>query len=128
MFQDVLDFHVKLMPELVGSTPATPSHSTAELRYELMREELRETFASMCGGDLPGVADGLADLIYVALGCAVSYGIDLRPVFEAVHAANMAKEGGSRRADNKLLKPPGWKAPDIAGILAKQGPLTGGQS
>lgn len=50
--------------------------------------------------------------------------IDLPDVWEAVQAANMAKEGGGTREDGKILKPPGWQAPDIAGILADQKPLS----
>jgi hypothetical protein len=33
----------------------------------------------------------------------------------------MAKEGGGAREDGKILKPPGWVAPDIAGVLRKHG-------
>lgn len=33
------------------------------------------------------------------------------------------KEGGETRDDGKVLKPPGWAAPDVAGILARQAPL-----
>jgi hypothetical protein len=69
------------------------------------------------------VADGIVDAIYVLIGAAITYGIDIRPVWQAVHAANMAKEGGATREDGKVQKPPGWQPPDIAGILAAQGPL-----
>jgi hypothetical protein len=62
----------------------------------------------------------LADLIYVAIGTAVALGVDLRPVWDAVHAANLAKAGGPRRADGKFLKSADWVHPDIKGILAKQ--------
>lgn len=86
-----------------------------------MDEELDETLQAMCRDDLPAIADGLADLIYVALGTAIAYGIDLRPVWSAVHAANMAKIGGPTREDGKVLKPEGWQPPDIKGILERQG-------
>ena len=66
------------------------------------------------------VADGIADLIYVLLGRAIAYGIDLRPVWDEVQRANMSKEGGGKRADGKILKPPGWRAPDINGVIARQ--------
>lgn len=48
-------------------------------------------------------------------------GIDLGPVFEEVHRANMAKVGGPTRADGKILKPEGWTPPDVAGVLRRQG-------
>lgn len=66
------------------------------------------------------VADGIADAIYVLLGTAIEAGVDMDPVFDEVHRSNMAKAGGPRRADGKVLKPAGWTPPDIAGVLARQ--------
>jgi predicted HAD superfamily Cof-like phosphohydrolase len=88
-----------------------------------MEEELAETEQAMFADDLPAIADGLADLIYVAIGTAVAYGIDLRPVWAAVQAANLGKLGGTVREDGKRMKPPGWKPPDVAAILAGQSPI-----
>ena len=124
-FEDVLAFHVKLAPDRIGTRPAVPPDGRRALVCELMAEELAETRDAMEAGDLPGVADGLADLIYVAIGAAISWGIDLRPVWAEVQRANMAKEGGSTREDGKVLKPPGWVAPDVAGVLDRQGSLLG---
>jgi predicted HAD superfamily Cof-like phosphohydrolase len=61
------------------------------LRARLMAEELAETLAAMAHGDLVEVADGLADLIYVAVGTAVAYGIPLPAVWDEVQRSNMAK-------------------------------------
>lgn len=76
-----------------------------------------------CGrpADLVGVADALADLLYVVYGAAVSYGIQLGPIFAEVHRSNMAKVGGWRRADGKWMKPGGWQPPRIAPLLQAQG-------
>lgn len=122
-FLDVLAFHAKFCPSQIGEAPAEPSSKISNLRSALMREELDETIHAMSQGDIPGVADGLVDLIYVAIGTAIAYGIDLRPVWDAVQAANMAKVGGPTRADGKVLKPEGWQPPDIEGVLARQRPL-----
>lgn len=125
-FLDVLAFHAKFCPGQIGETPGEPSSKISNLRSALMREELGETIHAMSQGDLPGIADGLVDLIYVAIGTAIAYGIDLRPVWDAVQAANMAKVGGPTRDDGKVLKPEGWMPPDIVGVLAKQVPLQAG--
>lgn len=125
-FKDVLEFHAKFCPVQIGDLPAEPSAKISSLRSSLMREELSETIHAMSQGDIDGVADGLVDLIYATIGTAIAYGIDLRPVWEAVQAANMAKVGGATRPDGKVLKPEGWQPPDIAGVLAKQGPLLEG--
>jgi len=74
----------------------------------------------MMDEDLVEIADGIGDVIYVLLGTAVSYGIDLRPIFDAIHDSNMKKVGGCTRDDGKIMKPEGWVPPDIEGILAAQ--------
>lgn len=121
-FKDVLDFHRKFGC-YIGSAPAVPRDGTVKLRDRLIAEESDELADAFDAGDLPGIADGIADLIYVLLGLAVSYGIDMRPVWDEVHAANMRKEGGATRRDGKILKPEGWVHPDIEALLAKQGAL-----
>lgn len=71
-------------------------------------------------GDIVEVADGIADLIYVALGAAIAFGIDIDPIFEEVHRTNMEKVGGRTRDDGKILKPEGWEPPRILPILLDQ--------
>lgn len=88
-----------------------------ELRAELIREESAETVAAILAGDLIGAIDGMCDILAVVYGTAAEFGIDLAPFWDEVHRTNMAKAGGPLRADGKRLKPPGWTAPDIAGVL-----------
>jgi predicted HAD superfamily Cof-like phosphohydrolase len=71
--------------------------------------------------DLPALADGFADLDYVVEGSRLEFGIHGAPIAREVHRANMAKVGGPRREDGKVLKPKGWMPPDIEGELRKQG-------
>lgn len=123
VFSDVLEFHREMAPHLIGSVPAVPEAGSARLRLRLLAEEYEELERAIFAGHLPGIADGIADLIYVAIGTAIGYGIDMRPVWEAVHRANMAKAGGPVRDDGKRGRPPGWQHPDIASILESQGPL-----
>jgi len=68
------------------------------------------------------LSDGLADLIYVCVGCALEYGIPLDRVGDEVQRSNMAKVDPltgavRRRLDGKILKPEGWTPPDIAGVM-----------
>lgn len=70
--------------------------------------------------DFEEAIDGLCDLIYVVLGSAVAWGIDLDPFFREVQRANMEKLTGPKRADGKQLKPEGWRPPDIETILLRQ--------
>ena len=70
-----------------------------------------------CSGDLAPLAHELADLLYVVYGALETCGLDADAVFAEVHRANMSKAGGPRRADGKLLKPPGWRPADVAAVL-----------
>jgi predicted HAD superfamily Cof-like phosphohydrolase len=69
---------------------------------------------------LPDFADALADNAVTNEGFAVLFGIDLEPVFALVNEANMQKKDGPIVAGKKM-KPEGWKAPDVAGELVRQG-------
>lgn len=122
-FADVIEFHNKFGC-VRAKTPGAPAFGTTTLRFGLMTEELEEIRLAMEVEDLPGIADGVVDLIYVALGTLVSYGIDPRPVWEAVHAANMRKVGGAMREDGKIMKPQGWVAPAVEAILLVQEPIS----
>lgn len=98
----------------------TPGLRRVELRTALIAEEAKETIEAAERGDLVEAIDGLCDLIVVAYGAALEWGVDLAPFYDEVHRSNMAKVGGPTRADGKRLKPENWTPPDIAGILRSQ--------
>lgn len=79
-----------------------------------------ETVADVSAPNLPAVADALADLCYVIIGAADVWGIPLDAVWEEVNSANMRKANGPKDpVTGKALKPPGWRGPDIEGVLKK---------
>jgi predicted HAD superfamily Cof-like phosphohydrolase len=96
------------------------AHFPGQLRVSLIQEEAGEFAAAVAAGDLVETVDALCDLLYVTYGAAVDLGVDLEPFFAEVHRSNMAKVGGTRRADGKWLKPAGWTPPDIAGLLRRR--------
>jgi predicted HAD superfamily Cof-like phosphohydrolase len=65
------------------------------------------------------IARELADAVYVAYDNAAEYGIDLDRALAEVHRANMDKTKGGVRKDKKgkVVKPPGWKPPDVHRVL-----------
>lgn len=65
---------------------------------------------------LVDLADGCADLDYTVQGTRLTFGIPRQEVANEVSRTNLLKEGGPR-VNGKLMKPEGWKPPDIAGIL-----------
>lgn len=119
-YEDVKDFH-KSFNLRVGQTPAFPEDVNERiLRMNLLEEEFNEYIDAEQKLDIVGIADALADVIYIACGTAVSYGIPLDKVFEEVHRSNMAKLVDGKpiyREDGKVLKPAGWQPPNIESIL-----------
>lgn len=69
-------------------------------------------------------ADALADVNYYVYNCACKHGINLSKVLDVVHQANMDKKfpDGTfhRRDDGKIIKPEGWKEPDMTAEIARQ--------
>ena len=90
------------------------------LRSNLIAEELAELNAALMASDIVEVADALGDLLYVVYGAAVSFGIDLEPVFDEIHRSNLTKDGGGHRGDGKVVKGPDYEAPRLKEILGVQ--------
>jgi predicted HAD superfamily Cof-like phosphohydrolase len=118
----VEEFHRKFSI-VAQATPTDLNEETKRLRVRLIEEEFDELKESMAGGDLAAVAKEMADLLYVVYGTAVSYGIDMDPVFREVHRSNMSKVGGYKREDGKWVKPATYSPARIEPILAEQGSI-----
>lgn len=79
--------------------------------------------------DLPKIADALVDLVYVALGTAQLHRLPWARLFMAVHRANMRKERAAGTDDPRstrpyalnVVKPAGWRPPDVIGALTRAG-------
>jgi predicted HAD superfamily Cof-like phosphohydrolase len=112
-------FH-RLFDILMQPTPGQIDEQTRALRERLIQEEFEELKEAMGQRDLAAIAKELADLLYVVYGTAVSYGIDMGPVFREVHRSNMSKIGGHKREDGKWVKPPTYSPAAIEPILFKQ--------
>jgi predicted HAD superfamily Cof-like phosphohydrolase len=115
----VEEFHRKF-EIAIQSAPADPADDTKQLRIRLIQEEFDELKESMANGNLAAVAKEMADLLYVVYGTAVSYGIDMKPVFKEVHRSNLSKVGGYKRADGKWVKPPTYSPAKLEPILDAQ--------
>lgn len=81
-------------------------------------ENRNDQLASLRKGphDWVKMIDALCDILYVTYGAATAMGVDLEPMFDAVHAANMRKLGPNgqvaKREDGKILKPADWCGPE----------------
>jgi len=117
--QMVLKFH-KEFDIHIAETPSVADEKTQALRVRLIQEEFDELKEAFKKNDLPHIAKELADLLYVVYGTAISYGIDMEPVFQEVQRSNMSKVGGYKREDGKWVKPATYSPANIAPILALQ--------
>lgn len=119
-YDAVVEFH-KLFKHPV-SGPITKG--AIDLRMSLLSEEfdevteelLDEEFNPRLPIDKVALTKELADLIYVAYGMAIAFGLPINEVFDEVHKSNMRKvwpDGKVHyREDGKVLKPEGFEKPD----------------
>jgi predicted HAD superfamily Cof-like phosphohydrolase len=118
---DVAAFH-RACDVPILAKPAFPDLARQKLRDDLLREEFNEFIDALDTYDIVKVADALADIIYIAAGTALEFGIPLDRVWAEVQRSNMAKVDPvsgkvTKREDGKVLKPEGWTPPDIAGAM-----------
>jgi predicted HAD superfamily Cof-like phosphohydrolase len=116
----VREFH-EAFGHPVNNTPTTPSHADRALRETLVKEEVYEFCEASEWYDVEGVAKELADVLYVAYGAALVWGIDLDKVFAEVHRSNMSKLGEDGkpvlRDDGKVLKGPNYSEANVLRVL-----------
>jgi hypothetical protein len=108
-----------------GKIMEVPPQSQIEMNIRLVDEEWNTETLEALGRymlspsleNFAEVADGIADTVYVLMELARTLGVPFDKVWNAVHTANMRKIGPtgkvSKREDGKIIKPPGWQAPDV---------------
>jgi predicted HAD superfamily Cof-like phosphohydrolase len=107
----------------VADRPTVPPDELAGVRQRLLEEEVGELAEAIQGRRLSEIARELADVVYVAYGTAVTYGIDLDAVLAEIHRANMSKlgpDGSPVVRDGKVVKGENFQPPDIEAVLARQ--------
>lgn len=113
---DVAQFHEKFgLP--VEINPAIPEEKQRRLRMDLITEEFEEVYEAWKQDDLTNLTQELADLIYVCIGMALTYGLPLDYAFEEIHRANMRKVGGGSAENGKIMKPEGFEPADVQRIM-----------
>ncbi len=125
-FQDIIkqveSFHTAFGIEN-NALPTLLSHSAAELRYNLMKEENEEYLEAAKNGDIVEIADALGDQLYILCGSLLRHGLQhkIEEVFMEIQRSNMSKldQDGNPiyRADGKVLKSSLYFRPDIGKIL-----------
>ena len=114
-FMEKFGQEVKLKPEF-------PSEKIANLRYDLIREELEEFKIALQNKNLTEVADSLTDILYVTYGAGHAFGINLDACFEEVQNSNMSKLGKDGKPiyneKGKVMKGPNYFKPNLDKFVA----------
>jgi predicted HAD superfamily Cof-like phosphohydrolase len=110
-------------PDAIASTPTIPDAAHLELCKKLLKEEIvEELFPAIASEDIVEIGDAIADSIYVLLFTAHCFGLPIASIWREVVQTNLDKfpDGVVTRdpQTHKVLKPPGWKPPDIEAVIA----------
>lgn len=114
MFDKVGEFHEQILGLEKPEIPTFISPDWCLERTRFLLEEVSEFAGAAMKGDMVEAADGLADIVYVALGTAWMMGLPLDKIFDHVHNCNMRKVRGVGSRGNAIdaVKPPGWAPPN----------------
>ena len=109
-FDDVKDFHRNVL----GISSWTYTQQLLGERTHFLFEEVLEFDRAKNALDIVGMADALADIIYVALGTAHILDLPFEEIWAVVQKANMAKVRGTTKRGNAIdaAKPEGWVSPE----------------
>lgn len=90
--EKVAEFH-KATKSPILESPAIPDMKRADLRLELLEEELKELETAAYKRDLVEVLDALCDLQYILNGTILEFGLQdvFQTAFQEVHDSNMSK-------------------------------------
>ena len=106
----------------------TPGGAIDEQQYALYRkliaEEVHELHEAVEDNDRVEQLDALIDILVVTIGALHSMGADVEGAWQEVIRSNLAKIDATtgkviKREDGKVLKPEGWKPPDLTGYLTR---------
>ena len=95
-----------------------------KMYLNLITEEYKELQAALEANDAKEQLDALLDILVVTIGAIHSAGMDGEGGWKEVMRTNFAKidkDTGKvrKREDGKVLKPVGWKAPELEQFLKK---------
>lgn len=100
------------------------NESQYTMYVRLIHEEIGELQTAIAAEDTVEQLDALIDILVVTVGAIHSLGADGEGAWNEVMATNFAKidaETGKvrKREDGKILKPEGWKAPELEPFLKR---------
>jgi predicted HAD superfamily Cof-like phosphohydrolase len=99
-----------------------PSEANYNMYLGLIEEEYEELQEAVEANDTVEQLDALIDILVVTMGAIRAAGFDGEGAWKEVMDTNFAKidpDTGKvrKREDGKVLKPEGWKAPELAQFI-----------
>ena len=99
-----------------------PSEANYKMYLNLIEEETDELLAAIADNDKVEQLDALVDILVVTMGAIRAAGWDGEGAWKEVMDTNFAKidpDTGKvrKREDGKVLKPEGWRAPELARFI-----------
>ena len=119
MEQDKLTNPFKDIETFGTACDQPPSESNYKMYLDLIREETDELEEAIQDNDKVEQLDALVDILVVTMGAIRAAGWDGEAAWKEVMDTNFAKIDPTtgkviKREDGKVLKPEGWKAPELA--------------
>jgi len=100
-------------------------HGYNEQQYQMYRNLIREEFQELeSAHDMEAELDALIDILVVTIGALHSAGFNAEGAWDEVMKSNESKidlDTGKvrKREDGKVLKPEGWKPPNLTPFLKR---------
>ena len=105
-----------------GQTVGNRNQDQFDLYLKLIKEEVEELQIAVDNNDCVEQLDALIDIMVVTVGAVQSLGADGEGAWKEVMSTNFAKIDSltgrvRKREDGKVLKPVGWKAPELTQFI-----------
>ena len=115
-FKDIDTFHT--------ACNQAPSLDNYAMYLDLITEEYNELRDAIEANDRVEQLDALVDILVVTMGAIRAGGFDGEGAWKEVMMTNFAKIDPTtgkvrKREDGKVLKPEGWKAPDLTKFIGE---------
>jgi predicted HAD superfamily Cof-like phosphohydrolase len=108
-----------------GQTVGARNQDQFDLYLKLIQEEVSELQTAVDNNDRVEQLDALIDIMVVTVGAVQSLGADGEGAWKEVMSTNFAKIDSltgrvRKREDGKVLKPVGWRPPELAKYINKE--------
>jgi predicted HAD superfamily Cof-like phosphohydrolase len=108
-----------------GQTVGERNPDQFDLYLKLIQEEVGELQTAVDNNDLVEQLDALIDIMVVTVGAVQSLGADGEGAWKEVMSTNFAKIDSltgrvRKREDGKVLKPLGWKPPELSKYINQE--------